>query len=163
MHLTRAGHARVRQTDTMKTISHVKAVTALLALTVLTSCSTPGSSGRRSQFTDAESADFIARYYSDQTSYLLKPQLMDGAFRTVCDRELALKLAAQQPRHDLAVVVLVRYPNASTEEPVKLAWVSDRKALGYRRVVFLRGGNGMTVNGLPVLEPPRAATTFAGR
>ncbi len=163
MRLTRVAHARVGQPDTMKTVSHLKAVTALLSLALLTSCSTPGSSARRPQFTEAESADFIARYYSDQTSYLLKPQLMDGAFRTVCDRESALKLAAQQPRHELAVVVLVRYPNASTEEPVKLAWVNDLKTLGYRRVVFLRGGNGMTVNGLPVLEPPQAGATFAGK
>jgi len=118
----------------------------------------PGAPGKprvvskpSTQFTEEEDADFIARYYSDQTSYLLKPALMDGAFRSVCDRPFLLKLAGQQPRRDLAVIVLIHYPGASEEDSTKLAWVKDLKGLGYQRIVFLRGARSLKVNGLPIV------------
>jgi hypothetical protein len=115
------------------------------------------------RFTEEESADFIARYYSDETSYALKPAMMDGAFRLPCDRAALLKVAGQQPRRDFAVIVMIHYPGSRTEDAAKLAWVKDLKGLGYQRVVFLRGGNSMRVNGLPMLESPQVAATFAGK
>ena len=63
----------------------------------------------------------------------------------------------------LAVVVLIHHPGAREEDTAKVAWVTDLKGLGYQRIVFLRGGNGMRVNGLPVLECPQASATFAGK
>jgi len=116
-----------------------------------------------SRFAEADAADFIARYYSDDTSYALKPAMMDGAFRSVCDRAFLLKLAGQQPRRDLAVVVLVHYPGARQEDPIKAAWVNDLKGLGYQRIVFLRAENSMKVNGLPLLEYPQASLISAGK
>src|ERR1039457_340362 len=89
----------------------------------LTACSTPSPVTKAQRFTEEETADFIARYYSDETSYALKPAMMDGAFRAPCDRALLLKLAGQQPRRDLAVIVMVYYPNAGEEDTAKLAWV----------------------------------------
>ena len=114
------------------------------------------------RFTEEEDADFIVKYYSDQTSYLLKPAMMDGAFRSVCDRALALKVAEKQPRRELAAVILVHYPTAASEEPPKLAWLKDLRALGYQRVVFLRGTKKMEVNGLTILESPRAQEALGG-
>jgi hypothetical protein len=113
-------------------------------------------------FTEEQDADFIIKYYSDQTSYLLKPAMMDGAFRSVCDRALALKVAEQQPRRELAAVILVHYPNATSEEPVKVAWLKDLKALGYQRVVFLRGTKKLEVNGLTILENPQSQAALGG-
>jgi len=108
------------------------------------------------QFTEEEQADFIVRYYTDQTSYLLKPALREGAFQSICDRALALRVAAQQPRRELAVAVLIHYTAAAIEESVKAAWVKDLAALGYQRVVFLRAQNQITrVNRLTVLEGPQ--------
>ena len=78
-----------------------------------------------SRFTEEEQADFIAWYFSDQTSYLLKPLMMDGAFLSICDRLLVLKLAGQQPGREMAVIVLPYYPNSGSEEAGKLAWVND--------------------------------------
>jgi hypothetical protein len=147
----------------MKPSRQIGALALVAGLSLLTSCSAPSPGAMRPRFTEEGSADLIARYYSDQTSYLLKPLMKDGSYRTVCDRARVLELAREQPRHELAVVVLIHYPSASTEEPVKLAWANDLRGLGYRRIVFLRGNNRMEVNGLPVLETPPAAATFAGR
>jgi len=123
--------------------------------------STPAAKTRK--FAEEEEADFIARYYTDEVSYALKPAMMDGVFRSICDRALLLKLAGQQPRRELAVVVLIHYPVAETEDATKLAWVNDLTGLGYRRIVFLRSGNRMQVNGLPILEGPPAAAMSAGQ
>jgi hypothetical protein len=89
--------------------------------------------------------------------------MMDGPYQSICDRALLLKLARQQPGRELAVVVLIHYTSAESEEPVKLTWVSDLTGLGYRRIVFLRGANGLQVNGLPMLEGTHASATFAGK
>jgi len=115
------------------------------------------------RLTEEEGADFIARYYTNETSYALKPAMMVGAFQSICDRALLLKLAGQQPRHDLAVVVLIHYPGARAEDTTKAAWVKDLKGLGYQRIVFLRGGSSMKVNGLPILEYPQAPTIATGK
>jgi hypothetical protein len=116
-----------------------------------------------SRFTEEEQADFIAWYYSDQTSYLLKPLMMDGAFLSICDRPFVLKLAGQQPGREMAVIVLPYYPNSGSEEAGKLAWVNDLKELGYRRVIFLRDCNSMEVNGLPILDGPQTRAMPAGK
>lgn len=117
---------------------------------------------RSRRFAEEEAADFVARYYSDEASYLLKPPMMDGDFRSICDRPFMLKVARQQPRHELAVVVLTHYPNSGDEETIKQAWVNDLKELGYQRVVFLRGRNSMEVKGLAVLDDPQASAMSAG-
>ena len=135
----------------------------LLWLVLLSSCSTPSPVENLPKFTEADAADFIARYYSDQTSYVLKPVMMEGEYKSVCDRPGLLKLAQQQPGRELAVVVLIHYLSAESEESVKLAWVHDLTGLGYRRVVFLRAGKSMQVADLPVLESPRASAVFAGK
>ena len=140
---------------------YIRAFLLLAATFQLTSCSTPTPVANAPRIGEAEAADFIARYYSDATSYVLKPALNDGAFRSICDRALLLKLAGQQPRRDLAVIVLIHYPSAATEDPVKLAWAKDLRGMGYQRIVFLRGGNHMQVNGLPTLESPQAPAAFA--
>jgi len=147
----------------MEAASHARASALLLGLLLLSSCSTPSPVASRARFTEAEAADFIVRYYSDQTSYVLKPAMMDGPYQSICDRALLLKLARQQPGRGLAVIVLIHYPSAESEEPVKLAWVNDLTGLGYRRIVLLRSGSSMQVNGLPMLEGPHAPATFAGK
>jgi hypothetical protein len=41
--------------------------------------------------------------------------------------------------------------------------MNDLKGLGYHRIVFLRAGNSMQVNGLPILKSPQASAVFAGK
>jgi hypothetical protein len=106
------------------------------------------------RFTEAETADFIARYYSDEAGYTLKPALMEGTFRSVCDRARLLKVAGEQPRRELAVIVMIHYAGAKLEDTTKLAWANDLRKLGYKRVVFLRGGTRMQINGLRTLPGP---------
>jgi len=132
-----------------------------------------------SVFQDEAQADFIFRYYSDTTSYVLKPTRMRGKamgtrgeveFLDPCSRADVLKAATDQGRHELAVIMLVFYPKEKFEEPgkptieelVKQNWDRELKALGYQRIVFLRGGNKtMQINGLTVLESPGTLTLSA--
>ena len=125
-----------------------------------------------SVFTSEAQADFIFRYYSDTTSYVLKPTKMRGkamgtrgevGFLDPCSRAEVLKAAAEQGRHELAVIMLVFYPGgAMTEEPIKQNWDRELKALGYQRIVFLRGSNKtMQINGLTILEGPGTLDTSA--
>jgi hypothetical protein len=139
------------------------AFASVFGLLMLSSCSTPSSVATRPRFTEADGADFVVRYYSDQASYVLKPVTMEGPYQSICDRSTLLKLAREQPGREMAVVVLIHYVTAESEESVKLAWVNDLTGLGYRRIVFLRGGRNLQVKGLPVLEAPRAPAAFAGK
>jgi hypothetical protein len=141
----------------------VTASAFVVGLVLLSACSMPSSVASRPRFAEADAADFIARYYSDETSYMVKPVTMDGSYQSICDRSALLKLAREQPGRELAVIMLVHFQSTEAEEPVKLAWVNDLTGLGYRRIVFLRAGNGMQVNNLAVLESPRAPATFAGK
>jgi hypothetical protein len=147
----------------LEAASQARAYALLLGLALLSSCSTSTPVASQPRFTEADAADFIAKYYSDQTSYVLKPVTMGGSYQTICDLPLLLKLARQQPGRGMAVIVLVHYVTAGSEEPVRLALANELTGLGYRRIVFLRGGNGMQVNGLPVLEGPLAPATIAGK
>jgi len=146
----------------VKITACVRILLLVAGILQLTACSTSTSVAKAPRFAEAEAADFIARYCSDKTSYALKPAMMDGAFRAPCDRALLLKLAGQQPRRDLAVIVMVHYPGSRAEDTAKLAWVKDLKGMGYQRIVFLRGSRSMQVNGLSFLECPQASATLAG-
>jgi hypothetical protein len=124
----------------------------LLVALLLTSCSTPralNSAGPR--FSEEEQADVIIRYYTDDTSYVLKPATTDGPFLTILKKDAVLNLAKQQPDRQMAVVVLIHYLNESQDKAVKQDWTSLLTKTGYRRIVFLRGLNSMKVNGLAVL------------
>ena len=148
---------------TNKTIRHTQTFALLAGLLLLSSCSTPSRVARLPRFTEADSADFIARYYTDQTSYVLKPSMKEGEFRSTFDRAGLLGLARQQPRRELAVVVLIHYIEPGDEATAKQGWLNDLRGLGYQRIVFLRGGKNMEVNGLPILKSPPALPAIASR
>ena len=119
---------------------------ALLA----TACSTPQTSPVV-RFYDQDQANLIFRYYSDETSYVLKPQRTDGPFLSILRRNDVLDVAKQLPGRELAVVILIHYGSPSEAKMVKNRWTSLLTEVGYRRVVFLGGMRGMRVNGLPIL------------
>ena len=124
----------------------------LLVMFLLTSCATSRSpDAALPRFQEQDQANFIVRYYSDDTSYVLKPQTTEGAFLTILKKDAVLEMARQQPGRDLAVVLLIHYGADSMAEDVKRDWRSSLAGAGYQRVVFLRAANGMQVNGLPVL------------
>jgi hypothetical protein len=104
------------------------------------------------RFHEQDQASLIVRYYTDETSYVLKPQKTEGPFLSILRRDDVLEVAKQLPDHDLAVVILVHYPSQSAADAVKTKWSGLLTSLGYQRVVFLGGfGGGSQVNGLPVL------------
>jgi hypothetical protein len=129
----------------------MKVCASLLFIVLMaTACSTPQAS-RVVRFHEQDQANLIVRYYSDETSYVLKPQKTDGPFMSILRRDDVLEVAKQLPDHDLAVVILVHYPCQTTADAVKVKWTGLLTSLGYQRVVFLGGFGGKDVNGLPVL------------
>jgi hypothetical protein len=102
-------------------------------------------------FSEEAQADLIIRYYSDDTSYVLKPAAAEGSFLSIFKKEAVLALAKQQPSRQLAVVALIHYAGESQAAAVKQDWTTLLTEAGYRRVVFLRARNSMKMNGLPVL------------
>jgi hypothetical protein len=123
----------------------------LLAMLLLTSCSTPRAPwAALPRFREQDQANLVVRYYSDDTSYVLKPQQTDGPFLTILSKDAVLDVAKQQPGRQLAVVILIHY-GACEIETVEQSWKNLLTGAGYQRVVFLRASSGMRVNGLPVL------------
>jgi type IV pilus biogenesis protein CpaD/CtpE len=125
----------------------------LLVALLFTSCALhpPSQFSALPRFNEAEQADVIIRYYSDDTSYLLKPAATEGAFMTILKKDAVLALAKQQPSRELAVVALIHYASDTQAQEVKHDWTSLLTEAGYRRIVFLHARNSMKVNGLPVL------------
>ena len=123
-----------------------------LAVLLLTSCATPQDPmAALPRFNEADQADLIIRYYSDDTSYVLKPATMEGPFLTILRKDAVLALAKQQPGRQLAVVALIHYTAESQADAVKHDWTNLLTEAGYQRIVFLRARNSMKMNGLPVL------------
>jgi hypothetical protein len=128
---------------------------------LMASCAMPTLAPEGPPFSGEANADLIVRYYSPQVSHLLKPLTKEGPFYVACERPTILSLAAQQPRRELAVVVLISYFSTTEEHRVKAAWMGDLKRLGYRDIVFLRARRGMQVDGLPTLKGPQEPATIA--
>jgi hypothetical protein len=110
----------------------------------------------RPLFAEAEQADFIVKYFSDQVSYMVKPPkvetLEEYRFQAFLSRHVVLKIADERSRRELAVVELMHYQGTGPEEAAKLGWINDLKGLRYKRLVFLRGdAKTMQANRLPVL------------
>ena len=124
----------------------------LLVVLLLTSCATSRNpTAALPRFDEAEQADFIIRYYSDDTSYVLKPAATEGVFLTILKKDAVLALAKQQPSRQLAVVALIHYAGERQADAVKQDWTNLLTEAGYRRIVFLHARNSMKMNGLPVL------------
>jgi hypothetical protein len=129
----------------------IRVFASLLSVMLLaTACSTPRTA-RVVRFHEQDQANLIVRYYSDETSYLLKPQKTDGPFLKVLRRDDVVKFAKQLPGRELAVVILVYYPYQGEADAVKSKWTGLLTRLGYERVVFLGGYGGKRVDGLPIL------------
>ena len=95
----------------------------LLVLLLATACSTSRTS-RVVLFKDQDKANLIIRYYTDETSYVLKPATTEGPFLSVLKQEAVLDVAKQQPARELAVVVLIHYGCRSEIEAVRHKWTN---------------------------------------
>jgi hypothetical protein len=122
--------------------------------------STPFAPG--TGFHEEQAANVIIRYYSNDTIYMLKPERTEGSFQSVLMRAEVLTLASQLPEHELAVVVIGKYTRTEDEDAVKSRWNLDLTQAGFRRIVFLQGGQAMVVKGLPILKSPTASLSANG-
>jgi hypothetical protein len=140
----------------------IKVSVLLLSVGLLaTACSTPGT-GRVEKFHEQDQANLIVRYYTDETSYVLKPQKSEGAFLSVLRRDDVVKVAQQLPGREMAVVILINYSYENAADDVRNKWTSLLTGLGYQRVVFLGGFGGKQVNGLPILAQVAGGSSALG-
>ncbi len=121
----------------------------LFVLLLATSCSSPRSSSIV-RFNEQDVANLVVRYYTDDTSYVLKPVQRDGPFLSILKQDAVLDLAKRQPGRQLAVVILIHNPSEAEATRVQTKWRNLLTEAGYQRVVFLRALGGMKVDGLPV-------------
>jgi len=121
----------------------------LLVALVATACST-SRTPPVVRFYEQDKANLIIRYYTDDTSYVLKPTTKEDSFWSVLKIDAVLNVARQQPDRQLAVVILIHYTAEREAAKVKDKWTNLLTELGYQRVVFLRSAGGMQADGLPV-------------
>jgi hypothetical protein len=107
---------------------------------------------------EEERADIVVRYYSDETSYILRPKQMEGPFLSIFKKDKVVALAKRRTGRELAVVVMINYIDESKKVAVKRDWRERLGDLGYHRVVFLRAVPGMKINGLAIMEDEVALT-----
>lgn len=130
----------------------IKVSASLLSVLLLAAaCSTP-QPDTVVRFNEQDQANLIVRYYTDDTSYLLKPVMKEGPFFSVLKQDAVLEVARKQPGRDLAVVLLIHYGCQSEADAVRRKWRNQLTEMGYQRVVFLGAASNMQVNGLPVLQ-----------
>jgi len=159
----------VRVGERRKVTFWIAGCIAVSAVCLLVSCATPTNpaAAEGPPFHDETNADLIVRYYSDKVSHVQKPPTMEGPFFTACERPMVLKVAAEQPKRELAVLVLMpqiyrlKDPELAekNEDQIKAIWERDLKRVGFQHVVFLRAGRGMQVYNLPTLKGPRFPAT----
>jgi hypothetical protein len=122
----------------------------LFIVFLVTACSTPQTS-RVVRFHEQDQANIIVRYYSDETSYVVKPEKTEGPFLSIFRRDDVLDVAKHLPGRDLAVVILIHYPTQDAADAVKTKWTGLLTRLGYQRIVFLGGVGSRQIDGLPIL------------
>ena len=88
----------------------------LFIVLLVTACSTPQTS-QVVRFHEQDQANIIVRYYSDETSYVVKPQRTEGVFLSILRRDDVLDVAKKLPGRGLAVVILVHYPSRIQPTP----------------------------------------------
>lgn len=93
---------------------------------------------------------------------MLKPEKLEGSFRSLLSKEQVLEIARQNQGRDLAVVVIGIYPTKAEEDLVMQGWLEPLKAMGYRQTLFLRGGRELEVKGLPIVQNSEPVTAFSG-
>jgi hypothetical protein len=131
---------------------------------------------------DVDRADLIVRYNSDSTSFVVRPAqketIGEHVFYSILQRAEVLKLAAEQPRRELAIVVLPHFSLRTSDstamsrssEDARPEWqwnlgtlVSELGKAGYQRFIFCEGGRKVDqVAGLRILEGPQGAGAASG-
>jgi hypothetical protein len=132
------------------------------AALLLSSCALDQESGggKVAKFYDADSANLIIRYSSDNTIYRIKPEGHDGEFYRLFTRDMICAEAAQTtgPK-DLAVVIIGYNHSLEIEHQIISGWVEALRNLHYHRVVFLRARDSQQVDRLHVIsDVPLIAT-----
>jgi hypothetical protein len=136
----------------------MKRVSAVLSLGMvfLASCATSSHRAKEEpKFHEANNADVVIRYYTENVTRILKPVQMEGPFFANFDRTGGLELAKQQPGRELAVVILLEF---NSSDRVKWNWLTPLKEMGYKRIVFLRAEKGLKVDGLSIMADPGEIT-----
>lgn len=116
----------------------------LLAL-LASSCATSG-------FKEASTVSLELRFYRWDSVCIAKPDTREGGFIPVLNAAEAMQEIKQRnvPR-ELAVVVVGTGYNETQSARIAAEWNKRLGAQGFRRVVILRGNDGMKISGMPII------------
>lgn len=119
---------------------------SLLALAWFTSsCAT-------NSFKEASAVNLELRFYRWDSICITKPDTRDGAFAPVFNvAEVIQEVRQRNVSRDLAVVVVGTGYNETQTTRIATEWHKRLGEQGFRRVVILRGNDGMKIGGLPII------------
>ena len=116
----------------------------LLALLV-TSCAITG-------FKETASVSLELRFYRWDSICMMKPDTKENGFSPVLNvDEVTQEITQRNVPRDLAVVVVGTGYNEMQSGKIAAEWHKRLGAQGFRRVVVLRGNDGMKTSGLPII------------
>lgn len=138
------------------------------------SCGTlsPLDTSGGARFHDEATTDVVVRFYSWNSIQIVQPDIREGGFLPVLDREsVTRKLDETRIEPDLAVVVLGHMLSNAQQAEVIRSWNTIFAERGFRRVVLVREGFKNSIDGLLILhdsamgaahdEPRKFAATVA--
>jgi hypothetical protein len=129
---------------------------ALFAVTVLLSaCATTQTNQTASlpRFREEAASDVVVQFPGWSAISITKPNTDEGRFRTFFNRtEAEAKLANLPVRHNMAVISYDFNYSEKEQAEHQQVWGAIFKKLGYKRVVFVCGKHGQTINGAFVVK-----------
>lgn len=116
----------------------------LLAL-IASSCAITG-------FKESSAVSLELRFYRWDSICMMKPDTRNNGFSPVFNvGEVTQEINQRKVARDLAVVVVGTGYNDTQSAKIAAEWHKRLDAQGFRRVVILRGNDGMKLSGLPII------------
>jgi len=117
----------------------------VLTAVIATSCVTSG-------FNQAAAVNLELRFYRWDAVCITKPDTRENGFLPVLDSaEIPLQVEKLVASRNLAAIVIGNSYDAKQVLTIASRWHKRLAALGFRRVVVLRGTDTMRIAGLPIL------------
>lgn len=110
-------------------------------------------------FKEASAVSLELRFYRWDSICMMKPDTRENGFAPVFNvGEVTQEINQRQVPRDLAVVVVGTGYNDTQAAKIAAEWHKRLDAQGFRRVVILRGNDGMKLSGLPIIADFASAT-----
>lgn len=110
------------------------------------------SSCATNSFKEASAVNLELRFYRWDSICITKPDTRESGFVPVLNvAEVIEEIRQRNLSRDLAVVVVGTGYNETQSAQIAAEWNKRLGEQGFRRVVILRGNDGMKIGGLPII------------